>query len=297
MYRYKPFISYLLLFLLLLVSIFFIDKGETLEQEFNIIQSTKINISETTTQTMSHAGNIESPSHVILPTNQPEFFAKETVFLTPTIPLLTEVKDAKESLEDTLYLASQKFIAETPEEAILIARKIDFLAGEFEEACNMCGPLSIAILKEAGLLPLETDVHKAWLLCARENREDCSGIETLKKNFFPPDQYEYRFVNESVKDYDFKSDPLLPGDWLYLYTYIHGYDHMLVVTKVDEDGNPYTVTNVDWGDGFIISEFKLYDTENPEEGLFYEMTKIERRRIGMMGTMGFLLVRKIGGIS
>jgi len=72
---------------------------------------------------------------------------------------------------------------------------------------------------------------------------------------------------------------------------------MLVVTRVDEIGNPYTVTNVDWGEGFIIAEMKLYDTDNPEVGLFYELTKIERRRIGMMGTAGFLLVRKIDGIS
>ncbi|HSM24012.1 MAG TPA: hypothetical protein VK856_04035 [Anaerolineaceae bacterium] len=201
------------------------------------------------------------------------------------------------SIEEKLYQASLKFIADTPEKAHLIAKEIDYLVGDSEDACNMCGSLSIAILKEAGLLPKEADVHDAWLLCARENREDCYGIETLEKNIFPPDEYEYIRVYESVRDYDFQSNPLLPGDWLYLFTYIHGYDHMLVVTRVDEMGNPYTVTNVDWGEGFIIAEMKLYDTDNPEDGLFYELTKIERRRIGMMGTAGFLLVRKNGGIS
>jgi hypothetical protein len=203
----------------------------------------------------------------------------------------------EQSLDDALYQASLQFIAETPEEADLIAKKIDYMAGDTETATNLCGPLTIAILNEAGWFEPQTDAHHAWLLCARENREDCFGVETLKKVYFPPDEYDYLRVYDSVRDYDFKSNPLQPGDWMYLFTYIHGYDHMLVVTRVDEKGNPYTVTNVDWGEGFVISEMKLYDTENPEEGLFYELTKIERRRIGMMGTAGFLLVRKNNGIS
>ncbi len=204
---------------------------------------------------------------------------------------------AEQSQEEALYQASLKFIAETPEEADLTAKKIDYMAGETETASNMCGPLTIAILNEAQWFEPQADAHQAWLLCARENREDCFGVEILKKVYFPPDEYDYIRVYDSVRDYDFLSNPLQPGDWMYLFTYIHGYDHMLLVTRVDEKGNPYTVTNVNWGDGFIISEMKLYDTENPEEGLFYELTKIERRRIGMMGTAGFLLVRKSDGIS
>jgi len=204
---------------------------------------------------------------------------------------------AEQSQEEALYQASLKFIAETPEEADLTAKKIDYMAGETETASNMCGPLTIAILNEAQWFEPKADAHQAWLLCARENREDCFGVEILKKVYFPPDEYDYIRVYDSVRDYDFLSNPLQPGDWMYLFTYIHGYDHMLLVTRVDEKGNPYTVTNVDWGEGFVISEIKLYDTENPEEGLFYELTKIERRRIGMMGTAGFLLVRKNSGLS
>lgn len=204
---------------------------------------------------------------------------------------------AEQSQEEALYQASLKFIAETPEEADLTAKKIDYMAGETETASNMCGPLTIAILNEAQWFEPQADAHQAWLLCARENREDCFGVEILKKVYFPPDEYDYIRVYDSVRDYDFLSNPLQPGDWMYLFTYIHGYDHMLLVTRVDEKGNPYTVTNVDWGEGFVISEIKLYDTENPEEGLFYELTKIERRRIGMMGTAGFLLVRKNSGVS
>ncbi len=233
----------------------------------------------------------------LIPTQTVAIEPQNTIAPTSISTQTTPTTKPEETWEDVLYHTSLRFIADTPEEADQVAREIDFLAGEKEVAGNMCGPLSIAILKDGGLLPEETDVHDAWLLCAHENRENCFGMETLTKSYFPPDEYEYKRVYENVKDYDFKSNPLQPGDWMYLYTYIHGYDHMLVVTRVDERGNPYTVTNVDWGEGFVIQEMKLYDVDNPEEGLFYELTKIERRRIGMMGTAGFLLVRKIGELG
>jgi hypothetical protein len=229
--------------------------------------------------------------------NNSEDWENETELPASTNESVSMADPAEQSLNEALYQASLQFIAETPEEADQIAKKIDYMAGETETATNLCGPLTIAILNEAGWFEPQADAHQAWLLCARENREDCFGVEILKKVYFPPDEYDYIRVYDSVRDYDFQSNPLQPGDWMYLFTYIHGYDHMLVVTRVDEKGNPYTVTNVDWGNGFVIEEMKLYDTENPEEGLFYELTKIERRRIGMMGTAEFLLVRKSEGIS
>jgi hypothetical protein len=291
--RLKLIIAIFTLFFLIFVFVLCIKDIEIVDQASKVLSLTEPeHFAMVTNTNMSEVLDIQ-----ITPSKTTDIKSKVTEELAQISELADPVYQLKYSPEEALYHASLQFIAETPEEANLIAKKIDFLAGDSEDASNMCGPLSIAILKEAGLLPLEVDVHEAWLLCARENREDCFGMDTLKKVFFPPNKYEYIRVYESVKDYDFRSNPLQPGDWLYLFTFIHGYDHMLVVTKVDEKGNPYTVTNVNWMEGFIISEMKLYDTENLEEGLFYDLTKIERRKIGLMGTEGFLLVRKIGGLS
>jgi hypothetical protein len=90
----------------------------------------------------------------------------------------------------------------------------------------------------------------------------------------------------------------LAGDWLFLFTAGNGFDHMLVVTRVDEDGSPYSVTNIDRGEGFLISEEKLYDGAGGEGGLFDELTDLNKRmKLGLTGTAGFLVVRRKGGLE
>ena len=71
---------------------------------------------------------------------------------------------------------------------------------------------------------------------------------------------------------------------------------MLTVTRVDDKGVAYTITNLNRGKGFIITEEVLYDPNKPSEGLFYELTSSNRGELGMSGTGGFLLVRKKNGI-
>lgn len=201
----------------------------------------------------------------------------------------------EQELADKLYKASLEYIAETPEISDKIAQKIGFAGGKVESASNACGPLSIAILKDAGLLPGTTNIHDIWLLCAR-NRPDCNGIEVLQNEYFPLETYDYFLIKESVRSYDFTSNPLKAGDWLYLFVTNNGFDHMLTVTRIDENGAAYTVTNVDRGNGFIILEEMLYDPTKPGTGLFYELT--DRRRtdpkinLGNTGDGGFLLVRR-----
>ena len=71
-----------------------------------------------------------------------------------------------------------------------------------------------------------------------------------------------------------------------------GFDHMIVVTRVDEDGAAYSVTNINYGDGFVITEALLYDPDKPGKGLFYDLTNDSlRKELGMTGTDGFLLIR------
>ena len=192
-----------------------------------------------------------------------------------------------------MYHASLKFLAATPDEAEKIARQIDFLGGEIESASNACGPLSIAILKEAGMLHSRLSTHDSWLLCARENQVGCDGMNKLRRIYFPPQEFSYKLVSESIRSYDFSADPLKPGDWLYLYARDTGFDHMLVVTRVDENGAVYSVTNLDRGDGFRILEELLYDPDQPETGLFYELTDWKRGILGMSGHTGFLRIRRL----
>jgi hypothetical protein len=67
---------------------------------------------------------------------------------------------------------------------------------------------------------------------------------------------------------------------------------MLVVTRVDDRGRAYSVTNIHTGDGFIIQEELLYDPRRAGVGLFSELTNDQlRKELGMTGTAGFLLVR------
>jgi len=145
----------------------------------------------------------------------------------------TPDEDREAQFAERLYQASLNFIATTPKEANAVAKRIAFNRGAYESVRNACGPLSVAIMKSAGLLPAGASVRDIWLLCARD-RSDCNGISTLENEYFPPAEYDYYFTKESIRSYDFVSNPLKPGDWLYLYTTNNGFDHMLVVTRVDE---------------------------------------------------------------
>ena len=244
----------------------------------------------TATSLPTHTREVQNGPTVLPPTATSEI----TPTLPPTATAQPEV-DWEGELREALYQASLGFIADTPEEADDIARQIGFVDGVSESASNSCGPLSIAILKDAGLLPASTSLHDIWLL---NLRDESYLTNTLYRKYFPPQEYDYFWHPESVRAYDFTADPLLPGDWMFLFTAGNGFDHMLVVTRVDETGSPYTVTNIDRGEGFAISEEKLYDTAVQNEGLLYELSDWDTRvKLGLTGRGGFLVVRRRGGLG
>lgn len=223
----------------------------------------------------------------------------ETPTLTPSptpIPS-TATPTFQQQREAGLYAASLHYLANTAEDADLIARKIDFASGPHESADNACGPITVAIMRDAGYLPEDANPHDMWLLCPREEIPECHGLDTLRQKFFPETDYDYIRIEESVGAYDWARNPLQPGDWLYLFvrkgiSKFDGFDHMLVVTRVDEHGRAYSVTNINKGDGFVIQEELLYDPRRPSQGLFAELTNDKlRKELGMTGTAGFLLVR------
>lgn len=216
--------------------------------------------------------------------------------LTPTLTL-------KQQREARLYEASLHYLANTAEEAELVAREIDFASGPHESADNACGPLTVAILRDGGYLPEDANPHEMWLLCPREDIPGCNGLEILDRYFFPRSDYDYIRIEESVGTYDWQNNPLEPGDWLYLFvrkgiSKYDGFDHMLVVTRVDDRGRAYSVTNINKGDGFVIQEELLYNPRRAGVGLFADLTNDKlRKELGMTGTAGFLLIRAKTNVS
>ena len=224
--------------------------------------------------------------------------------LSPTPTASAQAPDPVEervrALQESLYRASLEYLADTTAEANAVAKSIKYNRGAYENVRSACGPLSIAIMRSAGILPATTSVREIWLLCAREGGT-CSGMSVLKREYFPPSEYDYFQTTQSVRDYDFAANPLQAGDWLYLYVKHNGFDHMLVVTRVDKNGAAYTVTNLNRGEGFKITEEVLYDPTKPGTGLFYELTDPIRlayaKYLGLSGDGGFMIVRRQGGLA
>lgn len=253
-------------------------------------------------------GMTPSPTASLQPATQtPTFTPTATATPAPTnthtpIPSATPVPPTatltlKQQREARLYQASLHYLADSAEQADLVAREIDFASGPHESADNACGPLTVAIMRDGGYLPEDANPHDMWLLCPREDNPECHGLDTLEQKFFPKTEYDYIWVDESIGSYDWAKNPLQPGDWLYLFvrkgiSKYEGFDHMLVVTRVDDYGRAYSVTNINKGDGFVIQEELLYDPRRPGQGLFSELTNDKlRKELGMTGTAGFLLIR------
>ena len=239
-----------------------------------------------------------NPTSVLTATQAPLTSLSPTPTASAQAP--DPVEERVRALQESLYRASLEYLADTTAEANAVAKSIKYNRGAYENVRSACGPLSIAIMRSGGILPATTSVREIWLLCAREGGT-CSGMSVLKREYFPPSEYDYFQTTQSVRDYDFATNPLQAGDWLYLYVKQNGFDHMLVVTRVDENGAAYTVTNLNRGEGFKITEEVLYDPTKPGTGLFYELTDPIRlayaKYLGLSGDGGFMIVRRKGGLA
>ena len=191
--------------------------------------------------------------------------------------------------EQRLYEASLKFLAENEEDATIIVRdQIDYLESIGEHPSLVCGPLSAVILRDAGLLPPDVDLHGFWLLDPR-----LRPSQVILETYFPPDRYEWYHFDTPTIEFDFKAFPLLPGDFIYLYAGKNGtFEHIITVSRVDDAGRAYTVSNLGTEDGFVIRELMLYDPNHPGQGQFYDwMNREINGWLGMTGDGGFDLWR------
>lgn len=185
-----------------------------------------------------------------------------------------------------LYESSLRYDASNRQESLQFSRLI--LGIESADPSNICGPLAMTILREAGLVRSDIVPYDFWLLNPFV-REDRRKLE----HTFPPDEFEHIETTQAIHKISWASAPLLPGDFLYIK---HGswgnFDHMLVVNRVDANGRTYAVTNYNGQDGFIIAEALLYDPSDPKTGLFFEWTKRQFAVSGSTGFGGFELWRK-----
>jgi hypothetical protein len=180
-----------------------------------------------------------------------------------------------------LYEASLFFIAPTYEQS----KKMSVLINNarFSDPNTTCGPLSIAILQKAGLLSADLVAHDFFLI-----NPDLGKDRITIKSTFPPEKYTDIRYKVRIDEFDWYSKPLVPGDFVYIYSGTGGnFEHMLVVNRVDSQGRAYSVTNYNTEQGFVINEALLYDPADPNAGLFSQWTEKQFQKLGSTGYAGF----------
>jgi hypothetical protein len=179
------------------------------------------------------------------------------------------------------------FIADTEKDAIQVSRDLQYLENDGHPSI-VCGPLAMAILRDAGLVDLDVNLHDFWLLNPRDPT-DQQALEAI----FPPTEYYSYTTTIPINQFSFEGFPLEPGDFVYLFAGMTGtFEHVIVVTRVDGNGRTFSVTNVNTEQGFIIQQVLLYDPNQPGEGMFYQWTDPDNIDLGLTGSGGFILWRR-----
>jgi hypothetical protein len=187
-----------------------------------------------------------------------------------------------------LYKASLNYAQLTVKDSIRESKVINGVG--YGDPSNICGPLAVAIMKDAGLLNNTGIVpHDFWLLDPM-----ATGDQKTLERAFPPDRFLHIKFPGPLNKTDWHFFPLQPGDFLFIW---HGsggnFDHMLVVTRVDSNHDAYSVTNFGTSDGFVIKETMLYNPSDPKQGIFHTWTQEKNAILGSTGFGGFELWRPI----
>ncbi len=138
--------------------------------------------------------------------------------------------------------AAEPYLAPTSADAYRVAQSIDWLGPQQLEGPNtMCGPLVWSIMHDAGAFPPDLGNWSSgsktfWIANPR--------VDGRPWSLFPSDLFHLYHFSEPVGSFDFNQFPLYPGDFLYLYSKKDGFDHMLLVSEVDAQGNVYSVSNL-----------------------------------------------------
>jgi hypothetical protein len=205
--------------------------------------------------------------------------------LTPS-PSLYSTPDSALVQLDRLYQASLNYLADTDAETRKVAHDLGYAPlGGYPS--NMCGPLALSILRDAGIVSQAVDLHDFWLL-------DPGVDGKLLEATFPPAQFEWLQTDLTIDQVDYTRFPLKAGDLVYIYSGFQGdYSHVLAVTRVDAEGRVYSVTNNYTVDGFVVQEYLLYDPAQPGVGMFYEWPDPANQELGLTGFGGLDIWRPL----
>ncbi len=176
--------------------------------------------------------------------------------------------------EEKLRVDENSYLAGTHEEATEVARRINFIPrNEYEHPSNMCGPLAAAIMRDSGFYPAELVLNPSEFWLADPNRLN---------DLLPEKMFVHYHIEQSVRDYDFGTNPLKVGDFLFLHGGTFG--HMIVVLEIDNSRRAYAISNVHKGnDQYTIEKILLYDPSNSPIGFFRDNWT---RRGSVNGTTG-----------
>lgn len=177
-----------------------------------------------------------------------------------------------------LYQASAKYVQSSVEDSKRAAKQINQVG--YGDPTNICGPLAIAILQDAHIVPSYISPHDYWLLDPSKAPD-----KRLIQNAFPENLFNHVIITTPLNKVDWREMPLEPGDFLFIW---HGsggnFDHMLVVNRMDAQGRAYAVTNFGTPAGYMIAETMLYDPQDANAGIFHTWT---RERDAILGSTGF----------
>jgi hypothetical protein len=192
--------------------------------------------------------------------------------------------------QENLRVTAQTFITKSNEETFDLARELGYLGGTNEHPSNMCGPLSAAMLYEAGLLPVSVgplvDPKNFWLAHPQFNGRPWT--------LFPKDEYQVYRNRISTARFDFSEWPLCQGDVVFTYAGSGEFSHLLVVTEVDKKGRAYSVTNLVQPDGeYIVERILLYNPSDDSQGQFRNEWANDIN-LGRTGLGGFEVLRRKG---
>ncbi len=185
-----------------------------------------------------------------------------------------------------LITAAQKYLAPTEASAIKMAQSIKYL-GVNGFPSTMCGPLAMAILRDAGLVDAGINLRDFFYLNPRPGVND-----TIMADTFPEELYQKIEISQPIDEVNYAKAPLMAGDFVYLFAGVRGnFDHIITVDRVDSLGRAYAVTNLNTPKGYIIKEVMLYDPSKPGEGQFYEWTDQKNYHLGLTGFAGMWIWR------
>lgn len=184
-----------------------------------------------------------------------------------------------------LYRASMDYSQTTIADSRRVAKEINGVG--YGDPSNICGPLAVAILRDAGVISSDVVPHDYWLLDPAKVLD-----QRLITAAFPPALFTHEQVSTALNKVDWQASPLLPGDFLFIW---HGswgnFDHMLTVSRVDSRGRAYAVTNFGTPEGYMIAETMLYDPLDPMAGIFHTWTKERDQLLGSTGFGGYEIWR------